>query len=197
LDTPLQDLSPSPHPPIPQAVRDRRFRAHSFAANLTAAQRLTLVRWLGDPGLSLADIQHKIAAPAPDGFGVRVHHSAVRRLRSMLENKDLEHWLDEAMDLACDLLEPSHAAEIAPLRESLIYILYSQAIQKSRELFLPREMSHLAAAIDRLEKMKDRAHRLARSPRSNTPSGQLRLDVTVRQPTQRKKRPKVVRPQAP
>lgn len=183
-----QTLAPSSF--LPMVSRDRKFRAHSFAAKLTLDQRRTLVRWLGDPDLLLVDIQRKIAAPPPEGFGIHVHHVTVRRLRAMYENTDLEHWLSEAMDAACDILEPTNGAEIAPLRESLIYILYSQVIQKSRKLFAPREFNQCVAAIERLEKMKARAEQQQTRPsRQPAPQGHLRVDLKIHHPKTKKRRP--------
>jgi hypothetical protein len=172
---------------LPSVIHERKFRAHSFAAKLTLEQRRTLIRWLADEDLMLVDIQRKIAAPPPEGFGIQVHHVTVRRLRSMYENTDLEHWISQAMDAACDILEPTNGAEIAPLRESLIYILYSQVIQKSRKLFAPREFNQCIAAIERLEKMKARAEtQQSRSSRPPAPQGHLRVDLRIHNPKAKK-----------
>src|SRR5688572_8004837 len=48
---------------LPPSVRERRFRAHSFAAKLNPVQRHTLLAWLRT--FTLEEVRAKVAAPPP------------------------------------------------------------------------------------------------------------------------------------
>ena len=155
---------------VPPAVRRRRFRAKSFAASLDPIQRATLLRWFAEEDITCAEIARRAAAPAPNGFGIKVNITTLLRLKSMIDNAELDHWVTEAMDAASDLLHGEAAADVAPLRESLLIMLYSRALNYVRKGFLPGDMNHFIAAIARLERL--RPAEIRRNPR-------LQLDLNI------------------
>src|SRR5688500_6971260 len=80
---------------IPASLRKRKFRADSFMAKLTLPQRALIISWLQ---LETAEaVRAKVAAPAPAGFGIQVHTSALYRLRNLISNTELNHWIENAM----------------------------------------------------------------------------------------------------
>src|SRR5581483_11034573 len=81
-DTPI----PSRAPHLPQSILRRKFRALSFAARLSDVQRAMLSTWLCNEDYSIEDIRRKVAAPSPDGFGMDVQPTTLRRLRKFSDN---------------------------------------------------------------------------------------------------------------
>lgn len=169
--------APTPREAIPSPLRQRKMRADSFAAQLTMDQRLTLCRWFSEEPIT-AHIQKKIAAPPPEGFGLNVHHQTLERLRTRFKNLQLEDWIEKAMDAACDVLHSESAADVAPLRETLLLILYSRAMSYARKDFLPGDMDRFVSAIARLEKVKALTTR-APGSRDSIPTGRIKVDLNI------------------
>jgi hypothetical protein len=155
---------------IPAAVRDRKFRAHSFGASLTREQRVLLFEWLGED--SLSEVQAKVAAPAPEGFGLHVHRTTLQRLRNSVENVELSEAVVDAMDSACDVLDPEVVADAAPLRETLSLLLYSRAIRTAQDADAV-DLNRVITAIAKLEKLKPSA------PSRPQSIARLKVDLTV------------------
>lgn len=175
-------VSPSKPPLIPPAIHKRKVRAHSFAASLTPAQRALLFTWLSDEENTLGEIQRQIALPPPHGFGLRVNHGSLSRLRTRMQNTSLLHWVDQAMDTASDVLDPESGADAASLRETLTTLLYTRAVTAARDRkFIPFQMHQCVAAIERLEKIKLRANHPRNSP---APTARVHVDLNVQRPSQ-------------
>jgi len=149
-------------PPLPKSALDRKFRATSFAAKLTDQQRATLTLLLIDEKLTIDAIRKKVAAPPPDGFGLEVQPTTLRRLKSLVLNSAYSGWFSESMDTACDLLENPDTAHAAPLREALTLMLYSRAIAAAKKQAEPATIDRLVTTINRLE----RRHLRPREPRA-------------------------------
>jgi hypothetical protein len=136
---------------IPQSVWERRFRANSFASRLTPAQMRTLHEWFNS--LSIPQVQERVAAPPPDGFGINVQETTLRRLKKALL-ADAPYWLADSLDTAVDLLASEESAAIAPLRETLSVMLYSRAIACCENQADIPTIDRLLAAITKIEKLK-------------------------------------------
>ena len=131
---------------------------------------------------TLGEIQRQIALPPPHGFGLRVNHGSLSRLRTRMQNTSLLHWVDQAMDTACDVLDPESGADAASLRETLTTLLYTRAVTAARDRkFIPFQMHQCIAAIERLEKIKLRANHPRNSP---APTARVHVDLNVQRPSQ-------------
>ena len=155
---------------IPAVIKDRKFRAHSFAASLTQEQRVLLFEWLGED--SLSEVKAKVAAPAPEGFGLKVHRTTLQRLRNSVENVNLSEAVIDAMDSACDVLDSEVIADAAPLRETLSFLLYARAVRTAQDADAV-DITRIITAITKLEKLKPTT---AARPQ---PLARLKIDLTV------------------
>jgi hypothetical protein len=143
---------------LPKSALDRKFRATSFAAKLTEQQRATLTLWLIDEKLTIDSIRKKVAAPPPEGFGLEVQPTTLRRLRALVRNSAYSGWFSESMDTACDLFDNPDTAQAAPLREALTLMLYSGAIAAAKKQAEPSTIDKLVTTINRLERRHLRSH---------------------------------------
>jgi hypothetical protein len=149
---------------IPSALRARKFRAHSFAASLSPDQLDKLTNWLVGTD-TIPEIQQRIAAPPPHGFGKNVCETTLRRLRAMGNNVDLADWLKQSMEAAEDLLDSDAAGDVAPLRETLSLMLYSRTLYAVQKQGSSAEILRLVNTLAKLEKLGRRA-----APRNGSPA---------------------------
>jgi len=138
---------------LPPSVRDRKFRALSFGSKLNPVQLSTLAVWLSKD--SIERVRQKVAAPPPQGFGMQVCGTTLRRIKKLVDNSVCTTtWVSDAMDTACDLLDAEDAAEVTPLREALGLLLYSRAVRFAEEQAPVEQIDKLLSAITKLEKLK-------------------------------------------
>jgi hypothetical protein len=137
---------------IPASLRKRKFRADSFMAKLTLPQRALVISWLQQE--TAEAVRAKVAAPAPAGFGIEVHTSALYRLRNRVSNTELNYWIENAMDATFDILEADTSVDTAPMREALSLLLHSRIMTYVREQTNPISIDRLLSALTRLEKLK-------------------------------------------
>jgi predicted nucleic acid-binding Zn-ribbon protein len=156
---------------IPDAVRERQFRAHSFAASLTPDQRALLFQWLHD--YSYSQVIARVAAPAPQGFGLRVSQNTLVRLKHMLNNVEVTKRVASAMDAACDLADSGLPTNIDFLRETLIVQLYSRAVSQAGTGSPCSDINQILSAIAKIEKIK--AHKPGRAASTR----RLKIDLAV------------------
>jgi hypothetical protein len=169
---------------IPQSAWERRFRANSFASKLTGEQMGTLRGWFKT--LTIPQVQERVAAPAPDGFGRSVQQTTLRRLKKALE-AEAPYWLADSLDTCVDLLASDEAGAIAPLREALSVMLYTRAIACCEQQADIPTIDRLLAAITKIEKLKAPV-----APRSSAPSvpGEPRrhqVELSIVPPAQRQR----------
>jgi hypothetical protein len=165
---------------IPASLRKRKFRADSFTAKLTLPQRALVISWLQQE--TAEAVRAKVAAPAPAGFGIEVHTSALYRLRNLISNTELNHWIENAMDATFDILEADTSVDTAPMREALSLLLHSRIMTFVREQTNPVSIDRLLSALTRLEKLKthiaQRAH-LITAPREKTTRHKVEVQITT------------------
>jgi hypothetical protein len=174
--TQTSSVHPSINPPtsgpaafLPPGIRDRKFRACSFMWKLNDMQRSVLSAWLCHEDYSIEDIRKKVAASPPNGFGMAVQSTTLRRLRQLAENVDAIIWVSDAMDTACDLLDEEEASETAPLRQALTALLYSRALHAAQKQAMPEIIDKLVTTIERLERLATRGEKRDRAFRPISP----------------------------
>jgi hypothetical protein len=183
---PVQPFSTQPDPLdlvrkfLPPSLRTRKFRADSFAAKLTKPQLATVFAWLQQEPVE--DVRAKIAAPAPRGFGMHVHSQTLHRLRNLVSNTELNHWIENAMDATFDILEADTSVDTAPMREALSLLLHTRIMTYVREQINPVSIDRLLSALTRLEKLKTHiAQRpnLINAPREKTTRHKVEVQITT------------------
>ena len=165
---------------IPTSLRTRKFRVDSFAAKLTKQQLATVISWLQEH--SIESVRARVAAAPPEGFGIDVHSSALKRLRNAISNTELNFWIENAMDAAFDILDADTSVDTAPMRESLSLLLHSRIMTYTREQTDPVSIDRLLSALTRLEKLKthiaQRPH-LTSGPREKTTRHKVDVQITT------------------
>jgi hypothetical protein len=165
---------------IPTSLRKRKFRADSFVAQLSKQQLATVIAWLQEH--PVAEVQNKIAAAPPVGFGIHAATSALYRLRNLISNTELNHWIENAMDATFDILEADTSVNTAPMREALSLLLHSRIMTYVREQTNPVSIDRLLSALTRLEKLKthiaQRPHLVA-APREKTTRHKIDVQITT------------------
>lgn len=151
---------------IPTGIVDRKFRALSFASKLNPVQRSMLTGWLISTD-TIEEVRQKVAAPPPQGFGIDVCATTLRRLKALVENTQFSDWVSDSMNTACDLLDSEEAGEVEPLREALSLMLYSRALYAAKQQALPEDLDRLLSVITKIERLKKPS---PRSPRSARPA---------------------------
>jgi hypothetical protein len=182
LDPEPETPIPSRVPNLPQSILRRKFRALSFAARLTDVQRMMLSTWLCNEDYSIEDIRKKVAAPSPDGFGMDVQPTTLRRLRKFSDNTRVTGWISDAMDTACDILEDEDAGENAPIHQALTAMLYSRALQAAQKQDLPETIDKLVTTIAKMEKLK-RPAQCEKQSRPATTRHRVELSIVPANPS--------------
>jgi hypothetical protein len=167
---------------IPKSAWERRFRADSFASQLTPQQVTTLCEWFNT--LSVPQVQARIAAAPPEGFGKSVQQTTLYRLKKSLQ-ADAPHWLANSLDTAVDLLASEEAGAIAPLREALSVMLYSRAMACCENQADIPTIDRLLSAITKLEKLKSPPAPRSSSPRVSPPPSRHQVELSIVHPAQR------------
>lgn len=139
---------------ISAAAVERRFRSKSFAAGLTSVQFALLWAWLEDKNLSIDQVREKIAAPPPEGFGLKVHANTLYRLKLQLRNFHLHRRVQESLDTAADVLLDQPDTSVAPVRQALISVLYSRAMDIAATNGDTKLLGQVLSAIQKLEKLR-------------------------------------------
>jgi hypothetical protein len=88
-------------------------------AQLTEEQRVLVMNWLQDRELPVLQVRDRIAAPAPEGFGINVNANTLYRLQNLVKNVDLNHRIARMMDATCDILDSDTSIDPTPVREAI------------------------------------------------------------------------------
>ena len=143
------------------ALHNRKFRAQSFVAKLNDDQRLQLFNWLQQD--TIPQVRARVAAPAPEGFGLQVHNTTLVRLRNLVRNTELNQWIATAMDAASDILAADTSVDVTPVRESMSLLLHAHAMNYISQQADPISIDRLITSIARLEKLKTPPSRVRES----------------------------------
>ena len=149
---------------LPPELRNRKFRAGSFVAQLTDEQRVLVFNWLQDGVTTVSEIRNQIAEPPPKGFGIKVNLTTLHRLRNLLGNMELNHRIAEMMDATYDILDADTSIDPAPVREAISLLLHDDLLVQIRKNADTRHIERLVNSITRMEKLKHLARRNPRHP---------------------------------
>jgi hypothetical protein len=169
---------------IPQSAWERRFRADSFASKLSRDQMRTLHEWFNT--LAIPQIQKRVAAPPPEGFGLSVQETTLFRLKKALQ-ADAPYWLADSLDTCVDLLASEESAAVAPLREALSVMLYSRAIACCENQADIASIDRLLSAITKIEKLKAPASRSSNPRAPALAPSRHQVELSIVPPAQRQR----------
>jgi hypothetical protein len=131
---------------------ERKTRAKSLMQQLTPEQQVQLTLWLHEE--SVPDVMDKVAAPQPEGFGIRTHLTTLRRIKSQLFSADVSEDLETLTDLCHDVSEQSGSLDISNIQETILGLLHSTALRLAQEAPASDELANVLANITRLSTLE-------------------------------------------
>jgi hypothetical protein len=101
---------------------NRKARSESMLSQLSEEQQETLYDWL--LGASYREVQVRLAAPPPEGFGVKTHYTSLRRF---FNRRNQEAWEELLKDLPEGNEGEGHLKMVAAARRSVVGKTYDLA----------------------------------------------------------------------
>lgn len=200
---PPREIQTETHDPLAERRRafalqalERKQRAGSFYRSLTPEQQDQLLRWFGED-LSLTAIQEKLSAPPPEGFGLKVHPTSLRRFRITWKAIEQSLRTEEILDMVQEMEEHSDFSQQRRLQEAISQMLHEKAFQLAQthpgsEVLgeVLSSITKLAALDHKREKLLLDRQKLLRSP-VETPKHH-RVDLNIVPPTRPANQPPAV-----
>lgn len=169
----------------------RKQRADSFYHNLKTEQQDQLLKWLEEEE-DLGTICMRITAPPPEGFGIKVHITSLRRFRSSW--KALDHIVknEEVLDCLHDMETNSDFSQRNRIQEGISQMLHEKVFELAQTHPGSDIVTRLLTGIEKLsaldykrqklllerEKLLHNARNLPGSPRHH------RVDLNIVRPDQ-------------
>lgn len=110
---------------------ERKQRADSFYRSLKPDQQTQLLRWLNEDQ-PLGTIVDKVSAPPPQGFGVKVHVTSLRRLRSFWRGMDEALRTEEILDTVQDMDRHCDLSQQPRIQQAISQMLHEKAFELAR-----------------------------------------------------------------
>jgi len=154
-------LRPSQFPPDCQL---RRAHGNAFERRLTAEQYDRFCGWLGEH--SLVEVHRLVQAPPPEGLGISVHYTTLLRCKAsaMASAWNTRGW--ENLDLSQQILEENDGVSLAPLQDSLAFMLHTRAVELASTATDLPVLQNILDALAKVEKLRRISQRPAASSRS-------------------------------
>ena len=127
----------------------RKQRADSFFHSLTTEQQDKLLHWLEEEE-DLGTVCMRISAPQPEGFGLNVHLTSLRRFRAHW--KSLNHIMlnEEILDSIHDMETNSDFSQRNRIQEAISQMLHEKAFQLARTHPGSDTVTRLLTSIEKL-----------------------------------------------
>jgi hypothetical protein len=109
---------------------ERKRRAKSLVEQLTPQQFTTLLGWFDH--LTLDQAVARVAAPPPEGFGIKTHRTTLQRLRSTDRALPTIAAAREILDTINDLEEHHATRELDRIQKSISVMLHQHAFELAR-----------------------------------------------------------------
>ena len=173
LDSPSAGL-PQLHqpfgPPAEQSIADksrasaieslkRKQRADSFFQSLTDEQQDKLLDWL-ETERDLGAVLARVSAPAPEGFGLKVHLTSLRRLRAHWRSLDFINRNEEILDTIHDMETNSDFSQSHRIQEAINQLLHEKAFELARTHPGSDVLRDVLASIQRLAELDYKREKL-------------------------------------
>src|SRR5687768_1628387 len=174
--------APSPLTPAERSRIEslkRKQRSDSFMQKLSHEQIAKIIEWFQDEE-DIGTVHHNITAPAPEGLGLDVSITSVRRLRAhvtaTLANTRTTEILDTIIDMEADA-DLAQSTQSERIQSAINRLLHQKAFELARTAPGAPELLELIAAIERLSALDlkrqkialDREKMLRRDQRASQP----------------------------
>ena len=157
----------------------RKQRSDSFLHTLTDEQIAKVLGWFQDEE-DIAIVHHYITAAPPEGLGLEISTTSVRRLRAHITATQANHRATEILDTIIDMEADADLAESTRserIQSAINQLLHQKAFELARTAPGAPELFEILAVIERLSALDlkrqkialDRENMLRRNQRASRP----------------------------
>lgn len=161
------DSTPGAAPSFDAQSLRRKLRASSFFHKLSDTQQRTLLEWLEEIS-DLAEIQKRIAAPPPDGFGLDVQYTTLKRLRSLDRSLQFTEANEEILDTIHDMETSSDFSQSTRIQKAIHQMLLQKAFEIAETEPDSPSLPRLLACIEKLSTLDLKREKLLLARRSHS-----------------------------
>ena len=158
--------APAPPPPEPAdsatvwrvAFIKRKQRATAFFNQLERTQQTTLRQWFDE--LSVPEIQKRIIAPPPEGWGLQISQTVLRRTRALYCCGLNDATAEEMHDLLKDMQSFTDLTNLAGAQRGIAQFLHQEAVFLARRDAKSKDLQTVLANIQRLAALEFKRQQL-------------------------------------
>ncbi|HTG45466.1 MAG TPA: hypothetical protein VK633_13145 [Verrucomicrobiae bacterium] len=162
-------LHTSPAQPIPVAVAtplhvepaqgvERKKAARSLVSQISEEQHLTLLIWLRDH--SLAEVQRRVAAPPPVGFGLHTHFTTLQRIRTAQRAAPTVSAINELLDIITDIKSSADLDQLARIQRVISNLLHTHAFNLASKAPGSEGLPQIIRSIEKLSALEHKRQKL-------------------------------------
>ena len=169
----------------------RKQRSDSFLNRLTRDQLTKVLEWFDDDH-DIVEVHHHITSPEPEGLGLQVDLSTLRRCRAYITATQSNCRATEILDTLLDMESAGDQSQSDRILSAINQLLHQKAFELARTAPGSDELRDLLATIERLsaldlkrqalaldrEKMLQRAHLASNPPLPRQHQVQLTITPT-------------------
>jgi hypothetical protein len=139
----------------------RKQRADAWVNSLTREQCYQIASWMEEMD-NLSEVFRRITSPAPEGLGLKVNFSTLRRLRSAWRAEALTDLSDAMFDVITDMEDAqtdfNHSARI---QSAMSHLLHQKAFELAQTHPGSEVLKDVLTSIDKLSALKYRRQKIA------------------------------------
>jgi hypothetical protein len=132
----------------------RRARADSLTSQISKEQHYLLFDWILH--YPIPEVVEKVAAPPPEGFGLKAHPTTLQRLRSHYYAMGVGGESEEVRDFIASLEEKADLSQFPRVQTTISHLLHLKAIELARNEPDSKDLFRLIASIDKLSTLEHR-----------------------------------------
>jgi hypothetical protein len=156
---------------------DHRLRARSLLSQLTPEQTVQLSDWLQKHTVS--DVLEMVAAPAPEGFGIRTHYNTLRRFKTQLGSGFISEELRETFEMCQDVADQEPSRELPNVQSILNAMLHQRAFDLLRRSASTDEINKVIDAITKMSSLDLKRQKLTREQQQSATPKHHRVDLNI------------------
>jgi len=155
--------SPPPQPVDPATewrvdFMKRKQRATAFFNQLTLDQQRALCDWFQK--LSVPEIQKRIVAPVPEGWGLQIGETVLRRTRALFYAATANAATEEMLDTLTDMVPMTDLTNLAGVQRAVAAYLHKEAIHIVQRDPKSESLKSLLANIQKLSALEFKREQL-------------------------------------
>jgi hypothetical protein len=139
----------------------RKQRADSFCHSITNEQGYQIAAWMEEID-NLSEVYRRVTAPPPDGLGLKVNFSTLRRLRSAWRAESLADLSDSMFDVITDMEEAqtdfNHSARI---QSAMSHLLHQKAFELAQTHPGSEVLKDVLTSIQKLSALEHKRQKIA------------------------------------